>query len=99
MDITDIREMLFILCRNSYNGTYISFKKNFKNISKIDLENVYNEVIKDNFLKEYLAQLEIDLDYLKSIKTRHFEMKMKRNGKFIRNSICNKEFLKTNHIY
>ena len=99
MTVTDIREMLFILCRSSYNGTYISFNKNFQNISKIDLETVYNEVIKDNYLKEYLAQLEIDLDYLKSIKNRHFEMKMKRNGKFIRNSLCNKEVLRINHIY
>ena len=89
--------MLFILCRNSYNGTYISFKNNFQKISKIDLETVYNEVIEDNLLKEYLAQLEIDLEYLKSIKTKRFEMKMKRNGKFVRNSICNKELLKTNH--
>ena len=88
--------MLFILCRNSYNGTYISFNNNFKKISKIDLETVYNEVIKDNLLKEYFAQLEMDLEYLKSIKTKCFEMKMKRNGKFIRNSICNKESLKYN---
>ena len=99
MDVTDIREMLFILCRNSYNGTYISFKQNFQKISKINLETVYNEVIKDNCLKEYLDHLKIDLEYLKEIKNKTFEMKMKRNGKFLRRSICFKELLKTNHIF
>ena len=99
MDVTDIREMLFILCRNSYNETYIQFKQNFQKISKINLETVYNEVIKDNYLKQYLDHLKIDLEYLKGIKNKTFEMKMKRNGKFLKRSICFKEMLKTNHIY
>ena len=96
---TDIREILFILCRNSYEGSYISFNKKFNDISKKSLDLVYNEAIKDGFLKEYLELLDINLEYLKSLENSRMGFKMKRNGDFIRASRCNRETLKYHNFY
>ena len=93
MHETDIREMLFILCKHSYNNNYNEFNKNFRNVSARELEDVYNEVIKDNDLKEYLNYLHIDLDYLKNISDPILGLKMKRNGDIIRSTLCKKEML------
>ena len=91
MHETDIKEMLFILCKHSYNCNFIEFNKNFKNASIRELDDVYNEVIKDNDLKNYLNFLKIDLDYLKNISDPILGLKMKRNGDIIKSSLCIKE--------
>ena len=91
MHETDIKEILFILCKNSYNNNYIEFNKNFRNVSTRELDDVYNEVIQDKDLKEYLNYLKIDLDYLKNISDPILGLKMKRNGDIIKSSLCNKE--------
>ena len=86
---TDIREMLFILCKNSYNNSYQVFQKNFKNITKRELDDVYNEMIKDDDLRDFLEDIHIDLNYLKNISDPIFGIKMKRNGEILRSSFCN----------
>ena len=85
----DIREMLFILCKNSYNNSYQVFQKNFKNITKRELDDVYNEMIKDDDLRDFLEDIHIDLNYLKNISDPIFGIKMKRNGEILRSSLCN----------
>ena len=60
---------------------------------------MYNEVIKDNLLKEYLDLLDINLDYLKSLGNSQVGFKMERNGDFIRASRCNKKILKYHKFY
>ena len=90
---TDIREMLFILCKNSYNNSYQDFQKNFKNITKRDLNDVYNEMIKDDDLRDFLEDIHIDLNYLKNISDPIFGIKMQRNGEILRSSLCNMRLL------
>ena len=91
MHETDIKEILFLLCKHSYNNNYIEFNKNFRNVSTRELDDVYNEVIQDKDLKEYLNYLKIDLNYLKNISDPILGLKMKRNGDIIKSSLCNKE--------
>ena len=90
---TDIREMLFILCKNSYNNSYQTFQKNFKNIAKRELDDVYNEIIEDDDLRYFLEDIHIDLNYLKNISDPIFGIKMKRNGEILRASLCNMRLL------
>ena len=80
MEYTTIKEMLFILCKKSYDNDYISFKKNFQQIKKTDINVLYNEVIKDPDLKEYLKFIGINLEYLVYFENTEFNLKFKRNG-------------------
>ena len=68
--------MLFILCKNSYNNSYQTFQKNFKNIAKRELDDVYNEIIEDDDLIYFLEDIHIDLNYLKNISDQIFGIKM-----------------------
>ncbi len=87
MDYTTIKEMLFILCKNSYNDDFKTFKNNFKNIKNIDLESLYYQVTKDSDLLNYLDFLNINLKYLKKLEKTDFNLKYKRNGE-IKKSTC-----------
>ena len=92
MEYTTIKEMLFILCKNSYNSDYIKFRTNFQNINNIDIENIYKEVIKDEDLKKYLELLGIDIQYLKAIEDYEHNLKYKRNGD-IKKSACATKYI------
>ena len=87
MEYTTIKEMLFILCKNSYNVDFKEFKNKFKNIKNIDIEALFYQVSKDNDLLNYLNFLNIDLKYLKKLKKTDFNLKYKKNGDIIK-SIC-----------
>ena len=87
MDYTTIKEMLFILSKNSYNVDFKEFKNKFNNIQNIDIEVLYNQVTKDNDLLNYLNFLNIDLKYLKKLEKTDFNLKYKRNGD-IKKSTC-----------
>ena len=87
MEYTTIREMLFILCKKSYDDDYLSFKQKFKDVQNIDIEKLYKEVIQDNDLYNYLNFLGIDLKYLKAIEKAEVNLKYKRNGE-IKKSTC-----------
>ena len=92
MEYTTIKEMLFILCKNSYNSDYIKFRTNFQNINNIDIENIYKEVIKDEDLKKYLELLGIDIQYLKAIEDYEHNLKYKRNGD-VKKSACATKYI------
>ena len=87
MEYTTIREMLFILCKKSYDDDYLSFKQKFKEVKNICVEKLYKEVIQDIDLYNYLNFLGIDLKYLKSIEKDKLNLKYKRNGE-IKQSTC-----------
>ena len=87
MNETTIKEMLFILCKNSYNDFYQDFKNNFKKLKNIDIEILYKNVVQDKDLKDYLDFLGITLEYLKSLEKNEYELKYKRNGD-IKRSKC-----------
>ena len=87
MEYTTIREMLFILCKKSYDDDYLAFKQKFKEVKNICVEKLYKEVIQDIDLYNYLNFLGIDLKYLKAIEKAEVNLKYKRNGE-IKKSTC-----------
>ena len=87
MEYTTIREMLFILCKKSYDYDYLTFKQKFKEVKNIDVEKLYKEVIQDIDLNNYLNFLGINLKYLKEIEKTKINLKYMRNGG-IKKSIC-----------
>ena len=80
MEYTTIKEMLFILCKNSYDNDYITFKKKFQEIKKKDIHVLYDEVTKDSILKKYLKFIGINFEYLDYLENIEFNLKFKRNG-------------------
>ena len=87
MEYTTIREMLFILCKKSYDDDYLAFKQKFKEVKNLGVEKLYKEVIQDIDLYNYLNFLGIDLKYLKAIEKTEINLKYKRNGE-IKRSKC-----------
>ena len=81
MEYTTIKEMLFILCKFSYDNDYITFKKKFKEVNEKDIKFLYDEVTKDYDLKIYLDFIGIDFEYLELLEKSEFNLKFKRNGK------------------
>ena len=72
--------MLFILCKNSYDNDYITFKKKFQEITKKNIHVLYDEATKDSDLKKYLKFIGINLEYLDYLENTEFNLKFKRNG-------------------
>ena len=91
MEYTTIKEMLFILCKFSYDNDYITFKNKFKEINKKDIKILYDEVIKDSDLKIYLDFIGIGLEYLISLEESDFKLKFERNGE--RKNTCLTRYL------
>ena len=87
MEYTTIREMLFILCKKSYDDDYLTFKQKFKDVKNIGVEKLYKDVIQDSDLYNYLNFLGIDLKYLKTKEKAEINLKYKRNGE-IKQSTC-----------
>jgi len=84
-----LNEILFLLCKNSYNTDYTTFRTNFKNVNNIGLEELYNEVIADEDLLNLMKYFNIDLDYFEKLKkTDNLNISFKRNGDIISNSKC-----------
>ena len=84
MNEITIKEMLFILCENSYKDDYITFKNQFKNLKKINIEILYNLVVQDKDLKSFLDFLGINLQKLQFLEKEYFGLKYKRNGEIKR---------------
>lgn len=80
MEYTIIKEMLFIICKNSYNDDYLIFKTKFQEVRKKDIKNIYDEVTKDPDLKKYLDFIEVNIEYLANLENSEFNLKFKRNG-------------------
>ena len=84
MNEANVKEILFILCENSYKDDYITFKNKFKNLKKISIEILYNLVIQDKELKSFLDFLGINLQKLQFIEKEYFGLKYKRSGEIKR---------------
>ena len=89
MHTTDIKEILFILCKNSYDDDFKDFKKNFKNLKNIEITELYSKLIKDKDLKSFLDYLKIDINTLKYKSQNSHLLKYKRDGKMLNTSKCN----------
>ena len=84
-----LKEILCILCRNSYNDDFKDFRKKFQELEKKPLIDLYNQVNKDIELNKMLKFLKIDLNYLKELEIKNSSgFQFKRNGDLVSNSRC-----------
>ena len=84
-----LNEILFLLCKNSYNVNYENFRKNFLEINNKRLEDLFIEVSKDKELEGLMKYFKIDLKYFEHLKKiDNLNFSFKRNGEMISNSKC-----------
>jgi hypothetical protein len=89
MDNFSIKEILFLLSRNSYDVDYKTFKKNFEEISNINFYDLYNNVSKHHELLNMMEAVKINKEYFNNLKKKYtFNCGFKRNGDIIINSQC-----------
>lgn len=89
LEFFTLNESLFLLCKNSYDVDYKTFKKNFTEVNYKDLFSLYNEVVKDPELNKLMNTFGIDLDYFQELKNAdNLNFSFKRNGDIISNSRC-----------
>ena len=84
MDNFSIKEILFLLCRNSYDVDYKTFKKSFKGLSNIHFYDLFYNISKNHDLLNIMKILKIDKEYFNNLnKNNTFNCKFKRNGDLI----------------
>jgi len=76
-----LNELLFLLCKSSYNVDYKTFKKNFKEANEKNLSVLYKGVSKDEELYNFFNAFNIDLNFIKELdEDNQFYFNFKRNG-------------------
>ena len=76
-----LNELLFLLCKRSYDVDYKTFKKNFKEANEKNLSVLYKEVSKDEELYNFFNTFNIDLNFFKELdEDNQFYFNFKRNG-------------------
>jgi len=81
-----LKEILFLLCKKSYDVDYRTFKNNFKEINLLDL---YRDVSEDAELNNFLNAFKMDLNFFKDLKRpKKLNFSFKRNGDILSNSRC-----------
>ena len=84
-----LNEILFLLCRKSYDCDYKSFRKKFKDINNENLFSLFEDIIKDPNLFHLMQILKIDLEFIKKLyQADKINFSFKRNGDIISNSKC-----------
>ena len=84
-----LNEILFLLCRKSYDCDYKSFRKKFKDINNENLFSLFEDIIKDPNLFHLMQILKIDLEFIKKLyQADKINFNFKRNGDIISNSKC-----------
>ena len=76
-----LNELLFLLCKRSYDVDYKTFKKNFKEANEKNLSVLYKEVSKDEELYNFFNTFNIDLNFIKELEEENqLYFNFKRNG-------------------
>ena len=84
-----LKEILFLLCKKSYDVDYRIFKNNFKEINKKNLLDLYRDVSEDAELNNFLNAFKMDLNFFKDLKRpKKLNFSFKRNGDILSNSRC-----------
>ena len=55
-----VNEILFLLCKKSYNDDFRTFRQNFQKASETDLKTLFDEAKKDKELADLLQHFNID---------------------------------------
>jgi len=90
MEYFTVKEILFLLNRNSYNVDYKTFRKNFQKVSKTKYNVLYDEVSMDEEFVNLLKNLKINKDYFVTSKKskNNIRYRFKRNGEILIKSKC-----------
>ena len=90
MEYFTVKEILFLLNRNSYNVDYKTFRKNFQKVSKTKFNVLYDEVSMDEEFVNLLKNLKINKDYFVTSKKskNNIRYRFKRNGEILIKSKC-----------
>ena len=90
MEYFTVKEILFLLNRNSYNVDYKTFRKNFQKVSKTKYNVLYDEVSMDEEFVNLLKNLKINKDYFVTSKEskNNIRYRFKRNGEILIKSKC-----------
>ena len=89
LEFFSLNEILFLLCKKSYDVDYKTFKKNFKEANEKNLLVLYNEVIEDAELKKFFDANNIDINFFELLeKQNSLYFSFKRNGDILSNSKC-----------
>ena len=90
MEYFTVKEILFLLNRNSYNVDYKTFRKNFQKVSKTKFNVLYDTISMDEQFVNLLKNLKINKDYFVTSKEskNNIRYRFKRNGEILIKSKC-----------
>ena len=84
-----LNELLFLLCKKSYDVDHKAFKNNFKEANEKNLSFLYQEVSKDEDLNTFFNAFNIDLNFIKKLEEdNQLYFNFKRNGDILSLSRC-----------
>ena len=84
-----LNELLFLLCKKSYDVDHKTFKNNFKEANEKNLTLLYQEVSKDEDLNNFFNAFKIDLNFIKNLEEDNkLYFNFKRNGELLSLSRC-----------
>ena len=84
-----IKEILFLLNKNSFDVDHKTFKKNFKEVSNRKFNDLYDSIPKNSELFNIMKNLKIDKAYFTNLKNRNnLNCRFKRDGDILINSKC-----------
>ena len=81
-----VNEILFLLCKKSYNDDFTKFRQNFQKASETDLKTLFYEAKKDKELADLLQHFNIDETSEGVEGNTRYEFK--RNGDLLIRSKC-----------
>ena len=85
-----VKEILFLLCRNSYDVDYKTFRKNFMKVSKTKFDELYGKISMNPEFVDLLKNFKINKDYFLTSKKNKNKLNywFKRNGEILIRSKC-----------
>ena len=89
MDNFSIKEILFMLSKSSYDVDYKTFRQNFKKVSNIYFDILYDKVSMNPELLDIMRTFKMDKEYFQDLKKRkNLNYMFKRNGETLIKSKC-----------
>ena len=89
MDNFSIKEILFLLSKSSYDVDYKTFRKNFKKVSNICFDRLYDNVSVNLDLLDIMRTFKMNKEYFQDLKKRNnLNYMFKRNGEILIKSKC-----------
>ena len=89
MDNFSIKEILFLLSKSSYDVDYKTFRQNFKKVSNIYFDILYDKVSVNPDLLDIMRTFKMNKEYFQDLKKRNnLNYMFKRNGEILIKSKC-----------